>query len=135
MCVLSFPSLRGVSAMQEGSQKDQNFLSTYDVRVLSRGHALFPVCRTEAGAQCRALLFCQRPVCLASGALCAHRLGSIDTGSVLENRTSSTCPGAAVRCRFAGELTGSTPSPQFLWIHFPLPAPQRIAGNREASKR
>lgn len=103
--------------------------------VLSRGHALFPVCRTEACVRCRALLFCQRPVCLASGALCAHLLGAIDTSSVLENSTSSTCPDAAVRFRFAGELTGSTPSPQFLWIHFPLPAPQRIAGNREASRR
>lgn len=75
--------------------------------VLSRGH-LLPVCRTEACVQCRAVLFCQRPVCLGSGALCACLPRAPDTGSVLENETSSTCPDPAVLCRLTGDLTGST---------------------------
>lgn len=75
--------------------------------MLSRGH-LLPVCRTEACVQCRAVLFCQRPVCLGSGALCACLPRAPDTGSVLENETSSTCPDPAVLCRLTGDLTGST---------------------------
>ena len=69
------------------------------------------MCRTEARVQCRAVVFCQRPVCLASGALCSCLPRAPDTGSVLENRTCSTFPDPAVLCRLAGELTGSTPRP------------------------
>ena len=76
--------------------------------MLSRGH-LLPVCRTEARVQCRAVLFCQRPVCLGSGARGACLPRTPDTGSVLENKTSSTCPDPAVLCWLAGDLTGSTP--------------------------
>lgn len=42
------------------------------------------------------------------GALCIHLSRAPEAGSVLESRA---CPDAAVRCRFAGALTGSTPTP------------------------
>lgn len=75
---------------------------------LQKAHAP-PVCRNGACAPCKALLFCQRPACLTSGAFCAHPLGEPDTGLVMEKRTPSICPKAAVGCRFVGELTVSTP--------------------------
>lgn len=59
----------------------------------------------------KALLFCQRPACLATGALCTHLPGEPDTGSVMENRTSAIRPDAAARCRFAGVNSAPHPLP------------------------